>query len=360
MRRIAGATELPLLVDADTGWGAAFNIARTTSELSRAGAGGMHLEDQVQAKRCGHRPGKALVGADEMADRIKAAVDGRSDDSFVLMARTDAHAVEGQAAAIERAQRYVAAGADMIFAEALATLDEYRQFTTAVQVPVLANITEFGKTPLFTVTGARVGRRRSRALSAVGVPRDEPRRGKGLRHDPLRRARRRRRSMRMQTRAELYEVLGYHEYERKLDDLFGRQAAVMSEERTPGFKPKKSVALSGVVAGNTALCTVGRTGNDLHYRGYDILDVAAQLRVRRDRAPADPRQAAEPRGARRVQGEAGEAARLAGRSARRARAAAGRQPSDGRHALRACRRSAACCPRRTITAPPARATSPTG
>ncbi|MGH8236925.1 MAG: isocitrate lyase/phosphoenolpyruvate mutase family protein, partial [Steroidobacteraceae bacterium] len=122
VRRIAGATELPLLVDADTGWGAAFNIARTTSELSRAGAGGMHLEDQVQAKRCGHRPGKALVGADEMADRIKAAVDGRSDDCFVIMARTDAHAVEGQGAAIERARRYVAAGADMIFAEALATL----------------------------------------------------------------------------------------------------------------------------------------------------------------------------------------------------------------------------------------------
>src|SRR5687768_11177797 len=139
VRRIAGASELPLLVDADTGWGAAFNIARTTGELSRAGAGGMHLEDQVQAKRCGHRPGKALVGLDEMVDRIKAAVDGRGDDSFVIMARTDAHAVEGQAAAIERAQRYVAAGADMIFAEALATLDEYRQFTAAVKVPVLAN-----------------------------------------------------------------------------------------------------------------------------------------------------------------------------------------------------------------------------
>ena len=183
----------------------------------------MHLEDQVQAKRCGHRPGKALVGADEMVDRIKAAVDGRSDDSFVIMARTDAHAVEGQAAAIERAQRYVAAGADMIFAEALATLDEYRQFTAAVKVPVLANITEFGKTPLFTVAGARVGRRAARALSAVGVPRDEPGGARRCTARSAARARRRASVDAMQTRAELYEVLGYHEYERKLDELFGRQ-----------------------------------------------------------------------------------------------------------------------------------------
>jgi methylisocitrate lyase len=176
----------------------------------------------VQAKRCGHRPGKALVGADEMADRIKAAVDGRDDDSFVIMARTDAHAVEGQAAAIERAQRYVAAGADMIFAEALATLDEYRQFTSAVKVPVLANITEFGKTPLFTVAElASVGvglvlyplsafRAMSRAAEKVyGTIRTQ-----GTQQAAVEA---------MQTRAELYEVLGYHEYERKLDDLFGRQ-----------------------------------------------------------------------------------------------------------------------------------------
>src|SRR6187455_1443383 len=129
VRRIAGAAELPLLVDADTGWGAAFNIARTTSELSRAGAAGIHLEDQVQAKRCGHRPGKALVSPDEMADRVKAAVDGREDGSFVLMARTDAYSVEGLAAAIDRANRYVAAGADLIFAEAMTSLDEYRRFT---------------------------------------------------------------------------------------------------------------------------------------------------------------------------------------------------------------------------------------
>jgi methylisocitrate lyase len=220
VRRITGATDLPLLVDADTGWGAAFNIARTTRELVKAGAGGMHLEDQVQAKRCGHRPGKALVPAAEMVDRIRAAVDGRTDPQYVIMARTDAHAVEGQAAAIERAQRYVEAGADMIFAEALATLDEYRQFTAAVRVPVLANITEFGKTPLFTVQElASVGvglvlyplsafRAMSRAAEAVygAIRRD------GTQKSLI---------DRMQTRTELYEVLGYHDYERKLDELFG-------------------------------------------------------------------------------------------------------------------------------------------
>lgn len=219
-RRISSATPLPLLVDADTGWGGAFNIARATKELIKAGAGGMHLEDQVQAKRCGHRPGKALVPAAEMADRIKAALDGRTDPSFVIMARTDAHAVEGQAAAIERAQQYVEAGADMIFAEALTTLDEYRQFTAAVRVPVLANITEFGKTPLFTVNDlASVGvslvlyplsafRAMSRAAEAVyGAIRKE-----GTQQNVI---------DRMQTRMEMYDVLGYHDYERKLDQLFG-------------------------------------------------------------------------------------------------------------------------------------------
>jgi methylisocitrate lyase len=224
VRRIASATELPLLVDADTGWGAAFNISRTISDLTRSGAAGCHLEDQVQAKRCGHRPGKALVTADEMADRIKAAVDGRTDDEFVIMARTDAHAVEGQNAAIERAQRYVEAGADMIFAEALGTLEEYRQFTSAVKVPVLANITEFGKTPLFTVAELRsvdVGlvlyplsafRAMARAAEAVygAIRRD------GTQKNVI---------DRMQTRTELYEVLGYHDYERKLDELFSRESA---------------------------------------------------------------------------------------------------------------------------------------
>lgn len=221
VRRITSASELPLLVDADTGWGTAFNIARTTSELIKAGAGGMHLEDQVQAKRCGHRPGKALVSADEMVDRLKAAVDGRTESSFVIMARTDAHAVEGQAAAIERAQRYVEAGADMIFAEALATLDEYRQFTAALRVPVLANITEFGKTPLFTVSElADAGvalvlyplsafRAMSQAAEAVyGAIRKD-----GTQQHLVER---------MQTRTQLYEVLGYHEYEKKLDELFGQ------------------------------------------------------------------------------------------------------------------------------------------
>jgi methylisocitrate lyase len=222
VRRIASATELPLLVDADTGWGAAFNISRTVSDLVRSGAAGCHLEDQVQAKRCGHRPGKALVTPPEMVDRIKAAVDGRTDPHFVLMARTDAHAVEGQQAAIERAQRYVEAGADMIFAEALTTLDEYEQFTHAVKVPVLANITEFGKTPLYTVAelssaGVQLVlyplsafRAMARAAEAVyGAIRRE-----GTQKSVL---------DRMQTRTELYEVLGYHDYERKLDELFSRE-----------------------------------------------------------------------------------------------------------------------------------------
>ena len=223
VRRISGATSLPLLVDADTGWGAAFMIARTVHELTRAGAAGMHLEDQVQDKRCGHRPGKALVPADEMADRIKAAVDARSDARFVLMARTDAHAVEGQKAALERAQQYVEAGADMIFAEALKTVDEYREFTAALRVPVLANITEFGQTPLFTVSELRDAGVRLviyplsafRAMSAAALAVYET-----LRRDGTQRAV----VDRMQTRAELYDVLGYHEYERKLDELFARKS----------------------------------------------------------------------------------------------------------------------------------------
>jgi methylisocitrate lyase len=223
VRRIASASDLPLLVDADTGWGAAFNISRTIADLVRSGAAGCHLEDQVQAKRCGHRPGKALVTAEEMVDRIRAAIDGRSDGQFVIMARTDAHAVEGQQAAIDRARRYVEAGADMIFAEALTTLDEYRQFTAAVHVPVLANITEFGKTPLFTVAElASAGvqlvlyplsafRAMSKAAEAVyGALRRE-----GTQKHVL---------DLMQTRTDLYDVLGYHDYERKLDELFRREA----------------------------------------------------------------------------------------------------------------------------------------
>ncbi len=221
VRRIAGACELPLLVDADTGWGAAFSIARTARDLVRAGAAGMHLEDQVQAKRCGHRPGKALVSAEEMSDRIRAAVDARSDDQFVVMARTDAHAVEGQQAAIARAAAYVEAGADMIFAEALTTLDEYREFTRALPVPVLANITEFGRTPLFTTAelGAAGVRLVLYPLSAFRAMSQAALEVYGaIRRDGGQRAV----IDLMQTRAELYEVLGYQAYERKLDELFSR------------------------------------------------------------------------------------------------------------------------------------------
>lgn len=221
IRRITSACELPLLVDADTGWGGAFNIARTVTQMTRAGAAGLHLEDQVQTKRCGHRPGKALVSTEEMVDRLKAAVDARTDPEFAIMARTDAHAVEGQAQALARAAAYVDAGADMIFAEALTTLEEYRQFTSVIKVPVLANLTEFGKTPLFTVTElAGVGisltlyplsafRAMSKAALAVYTT---------LRKDGTQKAV----VPTMQTREELYGVLGYHAYEDKLDALFGK------------------------------------------------------------------------------------------------------------------------------------------
>jgi methylisocitrate lyase len=224
IRRITQATALPLLVDADTGWGGAFMIARTIREMSRAGAAGCHLEDQVQAKRCGHRPGKELVSAVEMCDRIKAAVDARPDADFVIMARTDAHAREGIYSAIERAQAYVAAGADMIFAEALASLDEYRHFTAALgdKIPVLANITEFGQTPLFTVEELGLAGIRLvlyplsafRAMSKAAETVYETLRTKGTQAEAI---------DLMQTRAELYEVLNYHAYEEKLDALFAKQ-----------------------------------------------------------------------------------------------------------------------------------------
>jgi methylisocitrate lyase len=219
IRRICGATALPLLVDADTGWGGAFNIGRSVAEMIRAGAGGLHIEDQVAAKRCGHRPGKELVDAAEMCDRIKSAVDGRSDPKFVIMARTDAHAVEGQQAALDRAQRYVEAGADMIFAEALTTLDEYQQFTKSVKVPVLANITEFGKTPLFTTkelgdAGVRLVLYPLSAFRAMSKAAEQV--YATLRKDGTQKAV----LDRMQTRTELYEVLDYLSYEQKLDELF--------------------------------------------------------------------------------------------------------------------------------------------
>jgi methylisocitrate lyase len=219
IRRITAATSLPLLVDADTGWGGAFMIGRTIREMHRAGAAGCHLEDQVATKRCGHRPGKALVEPAEMCDRITAAVDGRGDSDFIIMARTDAHAVEGQQAALDRAAVYVEAGADMIFAEALTTADEYRQFTNAIKVPVLANLTEFGKTPLFTTDElAAVGVSMTlyplsafRAMSKAALSVYETLRADGTQKESVEA---------MQTRDELYDVLGYRDYEDKLDALF--------------------------------------------------------------------------------------------------------------------------------------------
>jgi methylisocitrate lyase len=222
VRRVTAATSLPLLVDADTGWGNAFMIARTVRELTRAGAAAMHIEDQVQAKRCGHRPNKELVTPDEMADRIKASVDAREDPSFVIMARTDAYASEGCNAAIDRALLYVESGADMIFAEALNSLDEYRAFTEAVDAPVLANITEFGKTPLFTVeelreTGVRLvlyPLSAFRAMNAAALSVYQTLRSDGTQQRLI---------DQMQSRDQLYELLGYHDYEKKLDQLYTKK-----------------------------------------------------------------------------------------------------------------------------------------
>jgi methylisocitrate lyase len=221
VRRITDATTLPLLVDIDTGWGGAFNIARTVRSMIKAGAAAVHMEDQVGQKRCGHRPGKELISAEEMVDRIKAAVDARTDDQFILMARTDALANEGMVAAIERAQAYVAAGADMIFAEAVTELEQYTEFRAAVGVPILANITEFGQTPLWTrdelaqagvdivlyCCGAY------RAMNAAALKVYEAIRAEGTQKNvvPL-----------MQSRADLYKYLDYHAYETKLDELFAK------------------------------------------------------------------------------------------------------------------------------------------
>jgi len=220
VRRITYVTELPLLVDIDTGWGSAFNIARTVKEMIRAGAAGAHIEDQVLAKRCGHRPGKAIVPKDEMVDRVKAAVDARTDD-FVIMARTDALAVEGMDAAIERAVACVEAGADMVFPEAMRDLDQYRQFVEAVGVPVLANITEFGATPLFSteqLRGVGVGLvlyplSAFRAMNKAALTVYQAIRRDGTQQAVVEL---------MQTRMELYDFLGYHAYEQKLDELFAR------------------------------------------------------------------------------------------------------------------------------------------
>jgi methylisocitrate lyase len=223
IRRITAVTDLPLLVDADTGWGGAFMVARTIREMTRAGAAGCHLEDQVQAKRCGHRPGKQLVSAAEMGDRLKAAVDARTDERFVVMARTDAHASEGLQAAIERAQAYVAAGADMIFAEALGSLEEFGTFTAALgPVPMLANMTEFGKTPLCKLEQLRAAGVRL-ALYPLSAFRAMNRAAETV-YEAIRRDGHQKGVVDiMQTREELYDRIGYWEFESKLDKLFSEK-----------------------------------------------------------------------------------------------------------------------------------------
>jgi len=222
IRRITDVCDLPLLVDADTGFGAsAFNVARTTRAIAKAGAAAMHLEDQVGAKRCGHRPGKELVSRQEMCDRIKAAVDARGDESFAIMARTDALAGEGLESALERSGAYVDAGADMLFPEAITDLAMYRRLAEAVKVPVLANITEFGATPLFTLEELRSAGvaialyplSAFRAMNQAALAVYETLRKTGTQKSML---------PQMQTREELYDFLGYHSYEQKLDELFSR------------------------------------------------------------------------------------------------------------------------------------------
>ncbi|MDR8479731.1 methylisocitrate lyase [Serratia sp. IR-2025] len=223
IRRITDVCPLPLLVDVDSGFGAsAFNVARTVRSVSKAGAAALHIEDQVGAKRCGHRPNKAIVSTEEMVDRIKAAVDARSDPDFVIMARTDALAVEGLEAAIERAQAYVAAGADMLFPEAMTELGMYRRFAEATQVPILANITEFGATPLFTTDELRSARvdMALYPLSAFrAMNRAAERVYRALREEGTQKSV----IDTMQTRNELYESINYYLFEEKLDALFARQ-----------------------------------------------------------------------------------------------------------------------------------------
>ena len=219
--RITAATDTPLLVDIDTGFGGAFSIARTIREMERAGVAAVHIEDQVQQKRCGHRPNKAIVSKQEMVDRVKAAVDARYDDQFVIMARTDAHQVEGMDAAIERAQACAEAGADMIFPEAMLSLEDYQRFVNAVDVPVLANITEFGTTPLFSCDElAQVGidlvlypLSAFRAMNKAALNVYQHLLKTGNQADLI---------AQMQTRVELYEFLNYHDYEQKLDQLFSQ------------------------------------------------------------------------------------------------------------------------------------------
>ncbi|WDD91204.1 methylisocitrate lyase [Burkholderia sp. FERM BP-3421] len=217
--RITDATQLPLLVDIDTGWGGAFNIARTVRSFIKAGVAAVHLEDQVGQKRCGHRPGKECVPTGEMVDRIKAAVDARTDDQFVIMARTDAAAAEGLDAAIERAVAYVEAGADMIFPEAMKSLDDYRRVKEAVKVPILANLTEFGSTPFFTVDELHAANV-DIALYCCGAYRAMNKAALNFYETVRRDGTQKAAVPTMQTRAELYDYLGYYAYEEKLDSLF--------------------------------------------------------------------------------------------------------------------------------------------
>ena len=218
-RRITDAVDIPLMVDIDTGWGGAFNIARTVRSFIKAGVAAVHMEDQVGQKRCGHRPNKEVVPTGEMVDRVKAAVDARTDDQFVIMARTDAAAVEGIDAAIERAVAYVEAGADMIFPEAMKTLDDYRRFRAAVKVPILANLTEFGTTPFFTTDELKSANvdialyccGAYRAMNAAALNFYETVKRDGTQKAAV---------STMQTREDLYKYLGYHAYEDKLDELF--------------------------------------------------------------------------------------------------------------------------------------------
>lgn len=222
IRRITGATELPLLVDADTGWGGAFNIARTVKEMTNAGAAGFHIEDQVAQKRCGHRPNKEIVSLDEMVDRVKASVDARTDENFFIMARTDALQQQGLEAAIERALACEAAGADAIFAEAVYTLEQYQAFTKVLKVPVLANITEFGQTPLFNkaeLAGVGV----DMVLYPLSAFRAMNKAALNVYESILANGDQKAVVDSMQTRAELYDFLNYHSYEQKLDALFANK-----------------------------------------------------------------------------------------------------------------------------------------
>ena len=222
IRRITDSTSLPLLVDVDTGFGGAFNIARTIRSVEKSGAAAVHIEDQIQAKRCGHRPNKSIVSQNEMVDRIKSAVDAKNDENFVIMARTDALAVEGLQSAIDRACACVEAGADMIFPEAINDLDTYKKFTKSVDVPVLANITEFGATPLFSldeldsvdIAIALYPLSAFRAMNKAALNIYKGLREEGTQKNLIEQ---------MQTREELYEFLDYHEYEKKLDQLFKKE-----------------------------------------------------------------------------------------------------------------------------------------